>query len=85
MIDVCVEAFNIQTFNQDGNESAISKINFYNPPILIFKQRPVKEKVGNVDINRIRNGYFFDGLTSAEIQETVKFEGKEMKTFDGVI
>ena len=45
MKDVYVEAFNIQTFNQDGNESANSKVKCYNPPDLIFKQLPVEEKV----------------------------------------
>ena len=35
-----VEAFNNQTFNQYGDESAILRINYYNPPNL-----PVKEKV----------------------------------------
>ena len=37
MNDVYVEAFKDQTFNQDGNESAIIKIKYYNPPNLIFQ------------------------------------------------
>ena len=45
MNGVYVEAVNIQTFNQDGDESAISTIKFYNPPDLIFQHLPVKEKV----------------------------------------
>ena len=36
MNDVYVEAFNNQTFNQDGDESALLRIKYYNPPILIF-------------------------------------------------
>ena len=36
MDDVYVEAFNNQTFNQDGDEPAILKIKNYNPPNLIF-------------------------------------------------
>ena len=44
MNDVYVEVFNNQTFNQDGNESAILKITYYNPPDLIFQHRLVKEK-----------------------------------------
>ena len=40
-----VEAFNNQTFNEDGDESAILTIKYYNPPDLIFQQLPVKEKV----------------------------------------
>ena len=40
-----VEAFNNQTFNEDGDESAILTIKYYNPPDLIFQHLPVKEKV----------------------------------------
>ena len=32
MNDVFVNDFNNQTLNQDGNDSAISKIKYYNPP-----------------------------------------------------
>ena len=32
-----VDAFNNQTFNQDGNESAILGIKYCNPPDLIFQ------------------------------------------------
>ena len=45
MNDVYVEAFIDQTFNQDGDESAILTIKNYNPPNLIFQHLPVKEKV----------------------------------------
>ena len=44
MNDVYVEAFNSQTFNQDGDESAILTIKYYNPPDLIFQHLPVEEK-----------------------------------------
>ena len=33
---VHVKAFNNQTFNEDGNESAILRIKYHNPPNLIF-------------------------------------------------
>ena len=39
------EAFNNQTLNQDGNESAILGIKYYNSPDLMFQHTPVKEKV----------------------------------------
>ena len=42
---VYVEAFNNQTFNQDGDESAKLRKKFYNPPNLKFQHLPVKEKV----------------------------------------
>ena len=45
MNNVYLEAFNKQTFNQDGDESAILKTKFYNPPNLIFQHLPIKEKV----------------------------------------
>ena len=45
MNKTCVVAFNNQTFNQDGDESAILTIKYYNPPNLIFQHLPVKEKV----------------------------------------
>ena len=56
MNDVYVEAFNIQTFNQDGNESAILKMKYYNPPDRIFQHLTVKEKVKNIEVNCMRNG-----------------------------
>ena len=37
MNDVYIETFTSQTFNQDGNESAILKIKYYNPPNLLFQ------------------------------------------------
>ena len=43
MTDVYVEAFNNQTFKQGGNESAILRIKYYNPPDLIFQHLPVKK------------------------------------------
>ena len=39
-----VNAFNNQTFNDGGDESAILRIKYYNPPNLIFQHLPVKEK-----------------------------------------
>ena len=45
MNDVYVEAFNNQTFNEDGDESAILTLKYYNHPNLIFQHLPVKEKV----------------------------------------
>ena len=66
MNDVYIKSFNDQTFNQDGDESAILKIKFYDPPTVIFQHPPVKEKVKNRVI-RMRNGYIIDTLTSVDI------------------
>ena len=76
MKDVYVEAFNNQTFNQDGDESAILTINYYNPPNLLFQQLPLTEKVKEIEVNRMRNGYIVDTLTSVDICEIVKIDGK---------
>ena len=72
MNNVYVEAFNNQTFNQDGDESAILTIKYYNPPNLIYQHLPVKEKVKNIEVNRMRNGYIIDTLTSVDNCEIVK-------------
>ena len=42
MNDIYVEAFNNQTYNEDGDESAILTIKNYNPPDLVFQHLPVK-------------------------------------------
>ena len=55
MNDVYVKAFNDQTCIEDGNESAILRIKYYNPPDLIFQHLPVKEKVKKIEVNRMRN------------------------------
>ena len=85
MKETYVEAFNNQTFNQDGDESAILTIKCYNPPNLIFQHLQVKEKVKKVEVNRMRNGYILDALTSVDIQEIVKIGGQVIEIFDGVI
>ena len=85
MNDVYVEAFNNQTFNEDGDESAILTIKYYNPPNLIYQHLPVKEKVKNVEVNRMKNGYIIDTLTSVDICEIVKIGGKLIQIYEGVI
>ena len=80
-----VEAFNNQTFNEDGNESAILVIKYFNPPHLIFQHLPVKEKVKKIEVNRMRKGYIIDTLTSVDICEIVKIGGKVIEIYEGVI
>ena len=82
---VYVEAFNNQTFNQHGDESAILTIKYYNPPNLIFQHLPVKEKVKEVEVNSMRHGYVIDTLTSIDIQEIVKIGGEVVEIYEGVI
>ena len=85
MKNVYVEALKNHTFNQDGDESAILEIKFYNPPDLIFQHLPVKEKVKNVEVNRMRNGFIIDTLTSVDICEIVKIGGRVIEIYEGVI
>ena len=42
-----VDAFNNQTYNGDGVESAVLKLEYYKSPDLTFQHLPVKEKVKN--------------------------------------
>ena len=85
MNDVYVEAFINQTFNEDGNESEQLTSKNYNPPNLIFRNLPVKEKVNKIEVNRMRNGYITDTLTFVDIQEIVKIGGKVIEIYEGVI
>ena len=77
-----IHRFNNQTFTQ---VSAISKIKYYNPKNLIVQHLPVKEKEKKIEINRMRNGYIVDTLTSVDIQEIVKIGGEVIEIFEGVI
>ena len=85
MIKTYVDAFNNQTFNRDGDESAILRIKYYNPRDLIFQHLPVKEKVENVEVNRMRNGYIIDTLISVDICEIIKTGGRVIEIYEGVI
>ena len=80
-----VDAFNNQTFNQDGDESVILRIKYYNPRNLIIQHLPVKEKVKNVEVNRMRNGFIIDTLTSVDICEIVKTGARVVQIYEGVI
>ena len=80
-----VEAFNNQTFNEDGDESAIITIKYYNPPDLIFQPLPIKEKVKRLEVNRMRNGYIIDTLTAVDICEIVNIGGKVIEIYEGVV
>ena len=82
MNDELVEQFNNQTFTQG---CAILKIKYYNPKNLIVQHLPVKEREKKIEINRMRNGYTIDTLTSVDIQEIVKIGGKVIEIYEVVI
>ena len=46
---------------------------------------PVEEKVKFIEINGMRNGYIIDVLTSVDIQEFVKNDGKVIGIYEGLI
>ena len=82
MNDELVKKFNDQTFTQG---SAILKINYYHPKNLIVQHIPVEEKEKNIEVNRMRNGYITQVLTSVDIQELDKVGGKVIQIYEGVI
>ena len=77
-----VHRFNNQTFTRG---SAILKIKYFNPKNLIVQHLPVKEKEKKIEINRMRNGYIIDTLTSVDIQEIIKIGGKLNEIYEGVV
>ena len=63
----------------------MGKIKYYNPPNIILQHLPVKEEVNKIEVNRLRNGYITDTLTSVDIQEIVKIGGRVVEIYEGVI
>ena len=82
MNDELVEKFSTGTFTQG---SAILKIKYYNPKNLIVQHLPVKEKRKKIEIDRMRNGYIIDTLTSVDVQKVVKIGGKVIEFYEVVI
>ena len=78
-ITTYVKAFN----HQNCNDSATLKLKYYNPLNLIFQHLPVKEKVKNIEVNRMRNGYIIDNLPSVDIQEISRNGGKVIRIYEG--
>ena len=76
-----VKKFNNGNFTQG---SAILKIKYYNPKNLIVQHLPVKEREKKIEINRMRNGYIIQTLTSGDIQEMVEIGGKVIQFYEGV-
>ena len=81
MNDELVEKFNTGNFTQG---TAILKIKNFNQKKLNVQQIPVKEKEKKIEINRMRDGYNIDTLTSVDIQETVESGGKISGIYEGV-
>ena len=58
---------------------------YFIPKNLIVQQLSIKEKVNKTEINRMRNGYIVDTLTSVDIQKIVKSGRKVIEIYDCVI
>ena len=82
---VYVEASNIETSNQDCYGSDISKRKKYNPPDLIVQLLPVNEKVKNIEVNSLRNGYIVVTSTSVDFQDFIKLGGKVIRIYEGFV
>ena len=61
------------------------KLNIIIQKNLIVQHLPVKERGRKIEINRMRNGYVIDTLTTVDIQEIVEMGGKVVQIFEGVI
>ena len=81
MNDELVRKFNGQKFSR---ESAILEIKCYNPKNLIVQHLRNKEREKKNEINRMRNGYIIDHLTSVDVHEIVKIGGKVIEIYEGV-
>ena len=77
-----VRKYNTGTFTQ---RSAKIKNRYYNTKNLIVQHSPVKERENKVEINRMRNGYIIDTLTSVDKQEIVKIGGKVIEIYEVVL
>ena len=77
----------VDQFNSGKTEfvSAILKIKYYNPKDLVIQHLPVTEEVNKIEVNRLRNGYITDTLTSVDIEEIVKIRGKVIEVHEGVL
>ena len=82
MKDEIVEKFNTGNFTKG---SAILKIKYYNPKNFIVQHVPIKERVEEIELNRMRIGYIIDTLTSVDIQEIVKIGGRVKENYEGFI
>ena len=82
MNDELVNKFNTQSFTQG---SAVLKIEYYNPKNLIVQHLPIKERQKKIEIIRMRNGYIIDTLTSVDIREIVKIDGRGFEIYEAVV
>ena len=82
---ITVDDFNIETFNQDGNESAILELKYYIPTNLLLQHLLIEGKIKNTEVSSMRNGYINDTLTSVDIQGILKIGRKMIRIYEGVI
>ena len=51
----------------------------------MFQHLLIKEKVKKIEVNRMRNGYIVDTITSLDICKIVKIGGRVIEIYDGVL
>ena len=77
-----MKKFNTLNFTQG---SAFLKKNSSTPRDLVVQHLLVTDKKKEIEINRTRNGYNLDYLTSVDLCEIVKNGGKVIEIYEGVI
>ena len=80
--DEFVDANNIQSFTKGG---AVFIIKLYNPKDILLNRVPIKEKVGLVEIIRLKSGNSTNILTSVDIQEIAKIDGKVFEIYGEIL
>ena len=65
------------------NDCASLRIKYHNPEELLIQQTPGIEKVGKVEVNRMRTGSITEILTSVDIQEFVKIGRRGIEIYEG--
>ena len=84
------ELFNTREWKK-LNKSGFFDVKYYNPENIIFEHMSVKEQVFNAiknrweEVNRFRNGYIRQHLTSIDIEEIVRVGGVITEIFEGFI
>ena len=84
-VDMNDELVEINTSGSFYQGRGIFKVKYYNPPEIIFQHLPVKKRVNKKEVNRNRNSYFIDNLTSVDIKDAIRNGGKIIEINEGII
>ena len=70
--------------NQNFRSSASLRLKFYSPEDIMHQNTSNKQKVGKVEVNRLRNATIGNTWTSVAFQESVKFGEKVMEVYERI-